>query len=1461
MCKRYTRQRALIGENMVSVVNSNKDIVIDTDANIIFKYGNYTNTYVNIDISGIPNNIILNLVDENDEVLFSPFDLNGNYVRSQCFVNTAKGKHIIQLPASYNNDYSTWEDFPVGQYQWSLYFAGNDSYESIRIPLNVEIRDFKIWDIQTPQIYPDDNVEVKLKTYGDTYYPADSEYLSNFLLDDNISYDDSTGIITFLNAMLTDKSLGEHSQTVNAVTKHTINYEVLNPIEFYYSGTQLYEGEKKVGYKIKKSSMFSRIIGGINGNIRINNKYVSTNGFIYTDKEEAILANKYNGYRFPPGIYNCIVVPGSGNATVDNVSYTCEGSFEISTQGCDLELDFSAPESEYKEDMTSSANSSLQISGSDATANKVNNKLHISNANFSYTHPDGFNEVSLTFSSGSFIPDEIYVRGEHLEISNMPNYSSQANTDITIKIYFCDYSSSQSDPEGSIIIEYNDDTTSLDWSPTEAASYEDNNVSFTVSEEEVILSDFSVRQTNILSEEHPTTELVSNYIYNDSHPISGATIKLINTKNNSEIETKVTDDNGQCKWTIENSGRYKVIATNIYDEELLASNEQKVRSIKYVTNNNEWLDAYNTIEDGDIIFVKSGTYSLNDFPSDMNYPSCEIIGDSPKPIIKNTSSSNRYFRTKDDSSVLKVSNLYFENTSQVIVITNQIDSNNDGGRIEVYNCDWVGARKQYNWQAIVTRIGNVLVDSCTFRDNKTTDYGHICTAIMAYKNSSFSDITVKRCTFDGNINSGNVHNGNAAATITSTDTYSYSNYATAQLNDVHFYCNTYAQSGDTLYGVEEELCVRHIELTSDKTILSYKDRDNCILSALATNIDNDGVPNQSVDFYVNNVLIGTEYTDANGIATYTYESTGAGEIEFIASCRDIVSETYAVQDYLFKPPLDGTDAITSWTSMTNKTEDGIYYSHGSFLTDGWNNEGLWQLDFDVCSSNWGYVGLMPVCSEEINPYTDAKSKNYAMTSWEGLAYFGGLDQTVISETTMSKITSLNTWHHVTIQKLNDLYCKIIINNTYESIRRYNNLQNLSELHLGTRDNAYGRNEGGIIQFKNIKVTIKEQKDLSSGIKVDNTTFNILAPDTLSITGMISVPNATVKLMEDNTQLGTATSDNNGNFTITDISFTAGTHMVKVVYDGDAIYNASQSPNITVNVKNIASVSLTGDKSILSYYDEETCILSATVLDENGDEVRGEQVNFYADETLLGSSYTNNNGVATYNYVSTGVGDIEFTASVGNIVSEIYVVEDCVYANDGSHVNGLTAQSGVSVTSDGEWVSISTSTSGEKYVITPTSFSSSDNFEFECKINKTNSNFHAIAFGILDENSFSLFNNIYMNYDVSTNNFNLRLRGNSGSVTKVSRTLSDGDTITIQRQNETWIVLHNDEQIHTIAYSWAGNKTLGFYTNKDRKQLLKDLKIKALPNVASVSLTGNKEILSYYDGDECTLSATVLNEKR
>lgn len=267
-----------------------------------------------------------------------------------------------------------------------------------------------------------------------------------------------------------------------------------------------------------------------------------------------------------------------------------------------------------------------------------------------------------------------------------------------------------------------------------------------------------------------------------------------------------------------------------------------------------------------------------------------------------------------------------------------------------------------------------------------------------------------------------------------------------------------------------------INLTSSKDILSYVDNDSATLTAQLLDENNNPfrVRDVPVTFEVIKVsddslvetLTGT--TDSTGVASVSYYGKGAGEIYINASCMN-VSKTYELEDCLQVPKLDGSEDITSWTSMTNKTENGIYYSHGSFLTQGWSNAGLWQLDFDVMATAWRYVGLMPICSEEINPYTDAKNQSYSMTTWEGLTYMSGLASTIVSEDSMTKITSLNIWHHVTIKKLSSTQVEIIINNTYHSIRNVPNLANLTTLHIGTRDNPSSRNSGGIIQYKNIKI--------------------------------------------------------------------------------------------------------------------------------------------------------------------------------------------------------------------------------------------------------------------------------------------------------------------------------------------------------------------------------------------------------
>ena len=100
-----------------------------------------------------------------------------------------------------------------------------------------------------------------------------------------------------------------------------------------------------------------------------------------------------------------------------------------------------------------------------------------------------------------------------------------------------------------------------------------------------------------------------------------------------------------------------------------------------------------------------------------------------------------------------------------------------------------------------------------------------------------------------------------------------------------------------------------------------------------------------------------------------------------------------------------------------------------------------------------------------------------------------------------------------------------------------------------------------------------------------------------------------------------------------------------------------------------TLTLTADKSILSYYDSDTATLSATLL-EDGEPVTGETVEFWSGSVSLGTSQTNSQGVAEKVYSSSGVGDVELSASVGTLSSEIFVVEDCIKV----YPNTYTSQS-------------------------------------------------------------------------------------------------------------------------------------------------------------------------------------------
>ena len=168
----------------------------------------------------------------------------------------------------------------------------------------------------------------------------------------------------------------------------------------------------------------------------------------------------------------------------------------------------------------------------------------------------------------------------------------------------------------------------------------------------------------------------------------------------------------------------------------------------------------------------------------------------------------------------------------------------------------------------------------------------------------------------------------------------------------------------------------------------------------------------------------------------------------------------------------------------------------------------------------------------------------------------------------------------------------------------------------------------------------------------------------SSTGTLVPTSGSVKLYENNVLKDTLTVSS-GSFSKTITQSNEGTYSYYAVFEGSSTYSSVTSSTGSIVVSDVPtptvdSVSLTGNKSILSYYDSESATLSATVLDSNDDPMEGVTVTFYNGSTSMGTADTNSSGIATKTYASTGAGDLSFTASVGTISSEIFSLEDCDY---------------------------------------------------------------------------------------------------------------------------------------------------------------------------------------------------------
>jgi len=223
---------------------------------------------------------------------------------------------------------------------------------------------------------------------------------------------------------------------------------------------------------------------------------------------------------------------------------------------------------------------------------------------------------------------------------------------------------------------------------------------------------------------------------------------------------------------------------------------------------------------------------------------------------------------------------------------------------------------------------------------------------------------------------------------------------------------------------------------------------------------------------------------------------------------------------------------------------------------------------------------------------------------------------------------------------------------------------------------------------------------------------------------------------------------------------------------------------------VDSVSLTGDKSVLSYYDEDTLVLSATVLDEDANPMEGESVVFKQGSTTLGTVQTGSDGVAQYTYASQGIGDTGFTAEVGSLVSETYRVEDCIfYHGDAISYTG-------------------TSTSDTVYSLGYDEIAdlSSTDFEFSWKFHQT-SRGADVCLGASSEFSVSPVKSNYRVY----------LGGNDSGVGRygyrtTSSSTSTSGTVYANTVYDMKITRNSDTFSYYLDNTLLGTKTASFFSN-------------------------------------------------
>ena len=148
-------------------------------------------------------------------------------------------------------------------------------------------------------------------------------------------------------------------------------------------------------------------------------------------------------------------------------------------------------------------------------------------------------------------------------------------------------------------------------------------------------------------------------------------------------------------------------------------------------------------------------------------------------------------------------------------------------------------------------------------------------------------------------------------------------------------------------------------LEADKSILSHYDNDNCTLTATVYDNNNTPMEGLSVVFKNGDIVLATITTNSGGVATYTYNSQGVGDVTITAECMNLV-QTYTLEDCNYYSET-GTTLIQNDPTDTSYPCDIPYHHEG-------NEKYMVEFDFTMKTEFRFYYTNTEVTSKGVTIY-------------------------------------------------------------------------------------------------------------------------------------------------------------------------------------------------------------------------------------------------------------------------------------------------------------------------------------------------------------------------------------------------------------------------------------------------------------------------------------------------------------